>query len=112
MKTFLLPLGVACAFLCVSCGGSSASSESENVGTTDAAYVEQLRSWGAADVFIDRENRVLLYGVTAGEGSGDPDEVARLHYEDAISSGIRGIDECRIVELPGYKVLGRYKNRK
>lgn len=91
------------------CSSSGGSSVELNVGITDEEYCSRLREWGAADVFINRKDGVFSYGVLVGEVSGDPDVVARLWYEDAYNSGIRGISECRVVELPKGKIIGRYK---
>ena len=106
MRVFLL---VAWLSLFCSCSISNKSSQDENVGITDEEYCQKLRDWGAADAFIDRENSVFSYGVYKEQISGDADAVAKLWYEDAYESGIRGVVECRVVELPKGKMIGRYK---
>ena len=102
-------LSTCIAVLMCACGGHK-SSESDNVGITDKEYIQQLRRWGAADAHIDRENGVLMYGVVSGQVA-NADATARLMYQDAYETGIRGIDECRVIELPSGKMLGRYKKR-
>lgn len=101
-------MAVALASLLVSCSKSGRSAE-QNVGITDTEYCDKLRSYGAADAFINRSDGVFSYGVVEGAVTGSPDDVARLMYEDAYESGIRGVSECRVVELPTGKMLGRYK---
>lgn len=100
----------AIVMMCImtACGGHK-SSESDNVGITDSEYINQVRRMGAADAHIDRESGVFMYGVVSGQVV-DADATARLMYRDAYDSGIRGIDECRVIELPSGKMIGRYKN--
>lgn len=107
MKIVII-VAMALASLFVSCSNGGRSAE-QNVGITDSEYCDKLRSYGAADAFIDRSNGVFSYGVAEGAVTGNPDDVARLMYEDAYESGVRGLSECRVVELPKGKMLGRYK---
>ena len=101
-------MAVALASLLVSCSNGGGSAE-QNIGITDTEYCDKLRSYGAADAFIDRSDGVLSYGVVEGAVTGNPDDVARLMYEDAYEAGIRGLSDCRGPELPKGKMLGRYK---
>lgn len=109
MKKFLSTL-CAIVMMCMmtACGGGK-STEKDNIGITDTEYCNQLRRYGAADAHIDRNAGALLYGVYSGSVV-DAKSTARMMWKDAYDSGIRGIDECRVVELPSGKVLGRYKN--
>lgn len=99
----------AIVMLCMmtACGGSK-STEADNVGITDSEYCNQLRRYGAADAHIDRNAGALLYGVRAGQVV-EAQSTAKMMWQDAYDSGIRGINECRVVELPSGDVLGRYK---
>lgn len=74
----------------------------------DEEYCDTLRSWGAADAYINDEN-ILLYGAYKGSITGDADKVAQLWYEDAVASGIKDLEGCQVIELPDYKVLGSYR---
>lgn len=107
MKKYLL--AVCAALSLVSCGNVKKEAV-QNVCISDEEYCDRLRSYGAADASIDRtSDGVFSYGVEEGSVSGDPDDVAKLMYEDAYASGVRGISECRVVELPKGKMIGRYK---
>lgn len=115
MKKVVLLLAMVSVLACACSRSNSNDSNGSiigstlNEGITDEEYCNQLQSYGAADAFIDRSNGVFSYGVVEGAVTGNPDDVARLMYEDAYESGIRGISECRVVELPKGKMLGRYK---
>lgn len=96
--------------MCVSsCSNNKYVQREENVGITDEEYCDQLRSSGAADAYINRNDGSFSYGVVEGQLTADPDNVARLMYDDAIGSGIRDIVECRVILLPDGKMIGRYK---
>lgn len=106
----------ALAFLTATCSPNNKQAEAdptdvvETANTaSDEAYCSQLKDWGLADAYIDRSNNALLIGVTAGQVTGDPDEVAKTYFNDAVGSGVRGLKECRIMQLPEGKMIGRYK---
>jgi hypothetical protein len=79
--------------------------------TTGDAYCKQLIEYGAADACIDHAQGILYVGFTAGQVAAHADDVAKLWYEDAVSSGVKGLTECRLMELPAGKMVGRYKKR-
>ena len=116
MSAFAAVWAVA-ALALLTATGSAPNKEAEadptEVGTatttSDEEYCTQLKGWGLADAYIDRNNNALLIGVTAGQVTGDPDEVAKTYFNDAVGSGVRGLKECRIMQLPEGKMIGRYK---
>jgi len=63
---------------------------------SDEELCETLRSWGAADAFID-ENRVLLFGITKDEVSADPDWAAQQYYDMAVGFGVSDLTGCNII---------------
>lgn len=73
-------------------------------------YCSQLKANGAADALIT-DDGYLQYGAKHGQITGDPDQVAKLWYEDAVASGVVGLKGCFIVLLPEEKVIGTYKKR-
>lgn len=105
----------ALAFLTATCSPNNKQAEADPTevstatATSDEEYCSQLKGWGLADAYIDRNNNALLIGVTAGQVTGDPDEVAKTYFNDAVGSGVRGLKECRIMQLPEGKMIGRYK---
>lgn len=74
-------------------------------------YCAQLKSNGAADAFIS-DDGFLHYGAKHGQVVADPNEVAKLWYEDAVGTGVVGLKGCYIVLLPEEKIIGIYKKRK
>lgn len=109
MKKIIFALFAAVMMCAMTACGGSKSTENDNIGITDSEYCNQLRRYGAADAYIDRNAGALLYGVRTGEVV-DAKTTAKLMWQDAYDSGIRGIDECRVVELPSGDVIGRYKH--
>ena len=86
------------------------SKSSVNYMSNDA-YCAQLKSNGAADALIT-DDGYLQYGAKHGQITGDPDEVAKLWYEDAVASGVVGLKGCFIILLPEEKIIGTYKKHK
>lgn len=103
VKQIILVLSLIIGLL--ACGETSTRSESYKV--FDKEYCDTLKARGAVDALINDDN-ILLYGVYRGEITANPDEVAKLWFEDASSMGIQELKGCQIVEFPEVKIIGAF----
>lgn len=106
MKKVLL--AVIAVFILISCSPKSKTQPSPLNKISDEALCDSLCSWGAADAHVD-DDRILLYGVSDGQITGDPDFVANQMYDLAVGMGLSDLAGCRIVVLPDFDVIGNYK---
>lgn len=108
MKNPLLSLAILLIAILSSCSPKSKTPPSPLNSMSDEALCDSLRSWGAADAYVD-DDRFLLYGVSDGQVNGDPDFVARQMYDLAVGMGLSDLEGCRVVVLPDFDVIGNYK---
>lgn len=117
LAVFAVCVAAATLFVLTRCDGAkerqgaAVEATATATGQSDKSYCEWLKSSGAADAYIEPGERILYIGFTSGAVTGTPDDVARLWFEDAAASGV-AVSECRIMELPKGKMIGRYKPRK